>query len=361
MGSVEWALILCFSCALAISFMCSLMEAVLFSVSREYVESLVNQGHKSASIMKRLKANIDRPLSAILTLNTVAHTVGAAGVGASAYDLWGDQWVAVVSGILTICILIFSEIIPKTLGAVYCKRLMPWVSYSIRALVWSLFPIVIVLEYISNKIAPTGAVSKMSREEMHAIAELGRSEGTLHYQETRVIQNLLALKNIRVKDILTPRSVVLAYKKDELINQIVANNSPIRFSRIPIYGKDLDDISGMVNRYKILQALSNGQGNEKLDVISQPIHIVPDTKNVASALDEFVNRREQLFLVVDEYGGTEGIVTLEDVIETLLGVEIVDEYDAVQDMRKLARKLGQSRQRYYQKYLEGNHQGADSA
>jgi CBS domain containing-hemolysin-like protein len=357
MGSVEWTLALCFFFALSISFICSLLEAVLFSVSREYVESQVNQGHTSGSIMKGLKGNIDRPLSAILTLNTVSHTVGAAGVGASALTLWGDKWVAVVSAVLTLCILVFSEIIPKTLGAVYCKKLMPSASYTIRALVWGLFPVVIVLEYLSSKIAPTGAVgSKTSREEMHAIAELGRSEGTLHYQETRVIQNLLALKNIRVKDILTPRSVVLAFKKDELVSEIVQNNSPIRFSRIPIYGKDLDDINGVVNRYKILQSLSNGQGKERLDVISQPIHIVPDTKSVASTLDEFVNRREQLFLVVDEYGGTEGIVTLEDVIETLLGVEIVDEYDAVQDMRKLARQLGQSRQRYYQKQFDSHGQ-----
>lgn len=346
------ALILYFALAMVVSFLCSLLEAVLLSLTPGYIESQVNEGHKAGVILKHLKNNLDRPLAAILTLNTVAHTVGAAGVGASVNTLWGDQWLAIASGVLTLCILIFSEIIPKTLGAAYYKSLAAATAYVIISMVFILKPIVVVLEFIAGFITPTAAKGTISREEVHAIADLGHSDGTLHFQETRVIQNLLALKNIRVKDVLTPRSVVLAFKNDETISQVVANHSPIRFSRIPIYGKDLDDVTGIVNRYKIVQALSNGQGNEKLEVIAKPIHVVPDTKTVASALDDFVERREQLFLVVDEYGGTEGIISLEDVIETLLGVEIVDEYDAVQDMRKLARQIGQRRQRYYQKYQE---------
>ena len=343
-------LILYFSLALGVSFLCSLLEAVILSVSRGHVGSLIHAGHKSGVMLKGLKENIDRPLAAILTLNTVAHTVGAAGVGAQVGKITqGEQfWLAVASAILTVMILVFSEIIPKTLGAAHCKKLAPAAGYVIRVLMWLLYPIVVTLEYLSQMLTPQEAQNTISREEVRAVAELGRSEGALQQSENRVIQNLLHLRSIRAKDVLTPRSVMLAFKKSETVGDVVQKNSPIRFSRIPIYGKDLDDITGMVNRYKVLQAYSKGELTQSLESLARPIHAVPDTKSLASTLDVFVQKREQLFLVVDEYGGTEGIITLEDIIETLLGVEIVDEYDAVKDMRKLAQQLWERRQRRHQ-------------
>ncbi len=355
----KWELALFFSLAMGVSFLCSQLEAVLLSVSRGHIESLISAGQRSGNLLKKLKEDIDRPLAAILTLNTVAHTIGAAGVGASAQKIWGDSSLAITSAILTILILIGSEIIPKTLGAAYCKQLAPFTGYTILGLMRILFPVVWCLEKISSWITPDGKHSKISREEVKAVADLGHSEGALQSQENKIIQNILALKNIRVKDILTPRSVVLAFKKDEKIGDVVEKMSPIRFSRIPIYDKDLDDIIGLVNRYKILQAYSDGNGSDTLETIMRNIHPVPDTKTVASTMDDFVKHRNQLFLVVDEYGGTEGIVTLEDVIETLLGVEIVDEYDAVKDMRKLARQLGERRQRQYQREQNENKQNND--
>jgi len=329
-------LILYFSFALGISFLCSLLEAVILSITPAYVSALQKDRPRAAHLLNELKSNIDRPLSAILTLNTVAHTVGAAGVGAEVLNLWSSKYVAIASAVLTLLILIFSEIIPKTLGAVYAKRIAPASAYIIRSLIFILYPFVLALEAISNLLAKGGTRAKISREEMIATARIGQSQGTLQIREFRVIQNMLHLKNIRVKDILTPRSVLLAFRKDRSLAEVVRRHSPIRFSRIPVYDKNPDDIIGFVHRYKVLQAFSQGHGLDKLESLASPIHAIPDTKSVSSTLDEFISRREQIFLVVDEYGGTAGIITLEDAIETLLGVEIVDEFDTVEDMRKFA-------------------------
>ena len=178
-----------------------------------------------------------------------------------------------------------------------------------------------------------------------AVAELGKLEGSLLKQETRLIQNILRLHKIHTRDILTPRSVLLAFQQDITIQEALYKHSPIRFSRIPIYGKDLDDLTGVVHRYELVRINAEGKGKLKLSEIAKPIHAIPDSKTVASVLDEFLRRQEQIFLVVDEYGGTAGIITLEDAIETLLGVEIVDEFDTVEDMRKLAQQIGAHRRK----------------
>lgn len=338
-------LLLYFALALLVSFACSLLEAVILSVSPAYISTLQKERPKSYQLLKSLKDNIDRPLSAILTLNTVAHTIGAAGVGAQVHKLWGNKYVAIASAILTLLILVFSEIIPKTLGVVYWKPLAPVSAYVIRSLIYALWPLVVALEAISNMLSRKGGRAKISREEMMATAQLGKDQGTLMSQENRIIQNILCLKNIRAKDVLTPRSVLLAFRSDHTIGEVVRQNSPIRFSRIPVYGKNLDDITGFVHRYKVLQAFSQGNSSEKLESLASDIYAIPDTKSVASILEEFIKRREQIFLVVDEYGGTAGIITLEDAIETLLGVEIVDEFDTVEDMRKYALRQWEKRKK----------------
>lgn len=342
------ALILYFSLALGVSFLCSLLEAVILSVSHAYIETLHKKGQKSSKVLRRLKDRIDRPLAAILTLNTVAHTVGAAGVGAQVLKVWGNQYVAVSSAVLTFLILVFSEIIPKTLGAVYWKRLGPWAGYTILGLIYSIFPLVILFEGLSKLLSPRDRQRKVSREEMMASAEIGKSEGTLQTQESRVIQNMLRLTNVRTKDVLTPRSVLLAFQQDQTVAEVARKHNPIRFSRVPVYGKDLDDVTGIVHRYKVLQAVSEDRDEVRLRTLARPVHAVPDSASVAQILDEFIKRREQIFLVVDEYGGTAGIVTLEDAIETLLGVEIVDEFDTVADMRKLAMRLWEQRKKQHE-------------
>ncbi len=340
------ALILYFALALSLSFLCSLLEAVLLSVTHAYVGTLQIKKPKSGHLLKTLKDRIDRPLAAILTLNTVSHTIGAAGVGAQVQVIFDQTWaLSAASVLLTLAILIFSEIIPKTLGAVHWRKLAPAAAYITWAIIWPLSWVVYLLELISRMISPKIKHLHFSRDEMLAAVEIGHIEGTLLPQESRIIRNLFLLQNIRAKDILTPRSVLLALQKDKTVSEALERNNPIRFSRIPVYGKDLDDIYGLVHRHQIMQAFSKGQADLKLESISAPVYAIPETKPVADVLDEFIKRREHLFLVVDEYGGTSGIITLEDTIETLLGVEIVDEFDTVEDMRKWAKQRWERRKK----------------
>ena len=347
------ALIFYFALALGVSFVCSLLEAVMLSLSYGQIAALTQEGQACGAQLKALKDRIDRPLSAILTLNTVANTVGAAGVGAQALALaeeaWpggnNNKWVALASGTLTLSILIFSEIIPKTLGVVYCRKLAPTAAYGVRGLVWLLGPVVELSERLARLVAPKGELKTVSREEMVATVAIGKAEGTLLGQESRIMQNLLRLNRVRAKEVLTPRSVVLAYQENMTVAKVVRGQKAIRFSRIPVYGKDLDDVTGVMHRYKVLREYSQGRGDTRLGDLASEVYAVPESKSVAGILEDFVQRQEQMFLVIDEYGGTAGIITLEDAIETLLGQEIVDEFDSVKDMRKLAREVGERRRK----------------
>lgn len=338
-------IIILFITTIATSFLCSLMEAVILSTSRAHIEAMMRKKIRSGRFLKDLKHNINRPLSAILTVNTIANTIGAAAVGAETLNQLGSKWAAAITAFLTVTILTVSEILPKTLGAVYWRQLAPATGYLLTGLVKLLAPLVKFFEIIARRITPKGQIFHFSREDMIAAAELSTREGSLLSQETRIIHNLLGLNNIRVKGILTPRSVVLAWQKDLTVDEVVTRYGPLRFSRIPIYGRDLDDIVGIVLRCQVLDAYSRDQTQLTLEQIAKPVHIIPETKSIASVLDEFIKRREHLFVVVDEYGGSAGIVTLEDAIETLLGVEILDESDSVADMRDLAKKLWEHRQK----------------
>jgi CBS domain containing-hemolysin-like protein len=338
-------LILYFALAVLVSFLCSLMEAVLLSVTHANVAILVEQGKKSGHILQEFKDKIDHPLSAILTLNTITHTVGAAGVGAQAQVVFGNQYVAVMSAVLTFVILVFSEIIPKTLGAVYVKQLAPMSAYTIRFLIFLTYPLVVSFEVLGRLISSRAPRIKMTREEVLVAADMGQAEGELEDRERSIIRNLLALHNILVRQVMTPRPVVFALDKSKTVSEVVAEYPTIQFSRIPIYGNNLDDIDGLVRRYQINKALSMGQMETTLAELAQPVHVVPASKPVAEVLDEFIETREHLFLVVDEYGGTAGIISLEDAIETLLGVEIVDELDSVADMQAYALEQWEKRKR----------------
>jgi CBS domain containing-hemolysin-like protein len=311
------------------------MESVILSVSQAYIALLKNQQRRSGFILHELKENIDQPLAAILTLNTVANTVGATIVGAQAFIVYGSESVALVSGVMTLVILIFSEILPKTLGAIHWKTLAPFCAYLVKGLIYVTYPLVMLSNFLSTILSKKN-VKHVTREEMIVTAEIGANEGSIHQKESSIIKNLLLLDKVKVSEVMTPRSVLYAFNKNETVAHVMEKHKPIRFSRIPIYSQDLDHVEGMVHRYKILEAASNDLDDTPLDKLKAPIHTVPESISIAAALDQFIKRNDHLFLVNDEYGSTVGIVTLEDAIETLLGVEIVDEYDTVEDMRKFA-------------------------
>ncbi len=335
------------SLAIGVSFLCSLLEATLLSVSHGYVALLVKEGKRSGPVLERLKARVDRPIIAILTLNTVANTAGAAGVGAEVHRQFGSQWVALGSALLTFGILVVSEVIPKTLGAAHWMRIAPFAAYALRVMVWALAPVVWVLEWLSRTLSSDDAMKRVSREEIMVFAEIGRDEGVLRRRESRIINNLLLLQEVLVKDIMTPRRVMHAVARDQTVSDVMGEAAPLPFSRLPVFGSNVDDIVGIVFRHKVLEAVARDAHDTQLVTLMQPIRAIPESATVAHALEEFIRRREHMLLVVDEYGGTEGIVTLEDAIETLLGVEIVDESDAVTSMRKLALDLWEKRKDRY--------------
>tara|TARA_A200000159_G_scaffold88545_1_gene81982 strand:+ start:393 stop:1445 length:1053 start_codon:yes stop_codon:yes gene_type:complete len=331
------ALLVYFFIALVVSFLCSLLESVLLSVSHAHLAVLVKEGSKRGELMSSLKENINRPLSAILTINTIANTFGAAGVGAQTYLVFGSGWVAISSIILTLSILFFSEIIPKTLGANYTRSLVGFSAYMIRILIFIVFPMVFLGEKISKFLKRSDKdKSKASREELIAMAELSEDEGAIDSQEGDIIENLMKLDNISAEEVMTPRSVIFSLSGNDTVGKVVDKYSPLVFSRIPIFKESLDQVIGFVHRYDLV----NKQGEDQFEVtmkeLMEPVHTVKDTDSVSNILDQFVKRRQQIFIVEDEFGTTTGLITLEDAIETLLGVEIVDEHDNVVDMRKLA-------------------------
>lgn len=309
-------------------------------MSPTYINVLMKKHPISGKLLNKLKENINRPLAAILSLNTISHTVGAAGVGAVTYDILGSKWVAIMSGILTLSILIFSEIFPKTIGSHYWKRLAVSSGYIIRGLIIIMYPFVILLEVLSNWLKPDVRQDIVTKEDVIAMAEIGEDEGTIEEDESTIIENLLRLDNITAEEVLTPRSVVYALQKDLTVREALDEYDNIIFSRIPVYNKDLDEITGLVRRDNLLNSKAEDKFDVTMDALSNPVHVVQEKDSVGTILDEFVRRREHLFIVKDEFGQFVGIITLEDAIETLLGVEIVDETDSVVDMRKLAVSKG---------------------
>lgn len=321
---------------LFISFLCSLLEAVLLSVTPAYVAVAVKNKKHYGTLLEHLKDKVDRPLSAILTLNTVSHTAGSAAIGALVHEEFGNGYLTMASILLTVGILVLSEIIPKILGASYWKSLAPFAAYTIQFLILCTYPFVLVSEFLGRIFSKNDEDPSMTREEMIVTAEIGADEGTLHIKESNIIKNLLMLDNIFVSDIMTPRSVFVAFEASMTVEEVMQKHKPIRFSRIPVYQGNLDNIIGITHRYKVLEAMSNDQHNLTINEITLPIMSLPERMTVSQVIDLFIKRKEHLALAVDEYGIVTGLVTLEDAIETLLGVEIVDEFDNVADMRQYA-------------------------
>ena len=351
-------LIFYFIFVLTISFFCSLLEAVVLSVKDSFIGQLQSKGAKSGDVLYALRKDIDRPLAAILTLNTVSNTLGASLISATVMQLYGSEMVALISGILTFGILIFSEIIPKTIGVTYWRILAIPSAYCIKYLIILLYPVVSFCEFVAE-LSTFGKKRPplFTRDELIATAEISQEEGSIKYQERNVIKNLLHLDKIYVKDVMTPRSVMVAFPADILVGQIVKQYPPIPFSRIPIYKMGMDDIVGVVLRYELLENYaqnntkktllenrpftassnnSNGVPHATLKDICHPIHKVLENQSIGTTLNEFLKYKEHIFIAVNQEGQTTGLITLEDALETLLGVEIMDEFDSVEDMRQFA-------------------------
>lgn len=329
--------------ALVVSFLCSIAEAVFLSVTSAHIAVLEEEGNPAGPILAELRADINQPLSAILTLNTVAHTVGAAGAGAQAAVVFGSAYLGVASAILTFLILIFSEIIPKTLGATHWKKLAPAVGRGLKWLVWVLYPFVKLTEKITSGMQGGPMLTGFSRREFAAMAELSVEEGQLGRQESNILQNLLLLRKTRAADVMTPRTVVFSLPQTTTVKEYFEQYRESAFSRVPVYSDDPDHVVGFVLRHDLLRAQASDKFDKPLKDFLRVLPVIPKLMTLTRAFDEIVRSRTHIVLVVDEYGSPVGIVTLEDILETLLGFEIVDEGDLAEDMQVYARQLWEKR------------------
>ena len=341
-------LIFFFLVSILFSFMCSVWEAVLLSITPSYVSRMQMEKPRLGKRLTSLKDDIDRPLSAILTLNTIAHTVGAIGVGVQAGELFGTAKInlyifeatyeSLIAGLMTLAILILSEIIPKTIGATYWKQLTPFTVRSLKGLMIVLAPFVWLSKWVTHLIKKDGEKSVLNRADVAAMADAGLRSGAIDKEEKSIIQNLLRLENMEVKDIMTPRSVVFTLDENQTLGEIFTAYNPFQFSRIPVYGESPDQITGFILKDAILENIAADKHNRQAVEIRRKIFFVEDSLSVAGLLDKLILEKQHMTMVADEFGTVVGLVTMEDVIETLFGLEIIDESDKVADLQKLARE-----------------------
>lgn len=331
-------LILYFLAAVVISFICSVLESVLLSVNMPYISVLEKEDPKAGFLLRSHKVNINKSIASILILNTIANTLGAAAVGAQAEFVYGVGGVFYVSIVLTFAILFFAEIIPKTIGATYWKNIAPVAAYIIQFFIWITYPIILMTLFVTNRIKKGDEGMSLTKEELIESTLMSEGEGVLGEKESDVIENILLLDKIKIEEILTPRTVVFALDGKRTIKDIVDNEPAIfKFSRVPVFDGDIEKITGIVMTKKIFkQALKDD--SIILESIQKNIYKINENIPVSMALDLFIKKKEHMFLVQDSYDQTEGIVTLEDCVETILGVEIVDESDSDADMRELAKR-----------------------
>ncbi len=343
-------LITFFLLAIVVSFLCSLLEAVLLSITPSYAQLKLQQGGRIGRQLEAFKSNVDRPLAAILTLNTVAHTVGAIGVGDQSARIWADTN-PMITGVIVptamiLGILILSEIIPKTLGANHWQKLVPFTVSTLRIIIFLLYPLVWISQIITRTLKKDKSQSVFSRSEFLALAEIGVTEGVVEQQDSEIIANLLRLKTVRTEDIMTPRTVVRLASEQQSIKDFYKSTGELPFSRIPLYeDEEKEHISGYFLKAELLESLVLGHGDNQLGTIKRDITVVHESFPISNLFNRFLEKREHIALVVDEYGGMAGIVTMEDVMETLLGMEITDESDNTVDMQALARQNWKARAR----------------
>ena len=333
--------------ALFVSFLCSVMESVLLSTPISFLNVKKESGYKSAITFIKLKNNIERPLSAILSLNTVAHTIGAAGVGVQATKMFGELYFGIISAVLTLLILVFSEIIPKTIGARYWRVLALVSGIIINIMVIITFPLVIMTGYITKLFSRNTNELTVSREEISAMAKIGTEEGIFEEEENKIIQNLIKLKTVKVSEIMTPRVVVTIADENMSLEEFCIKKEFLHYSRIPIYSNNNENITGYIFRQTVFEKLAEKKTNLKLRDICREIVVVHEFQTLFSLWEVLLEKKEHIALIVDEYGGMDGIVTMEDIIETLLGFEIVDERDRIIDMQQYARERWNERKAKY--------------
>ena len=323
--------------AMCISFLCSLLEATLMSTPLSYVTMREEEGYKPAVKFKQYKQESSRPIAAILSLNTIANTIGAAGVGQQATIVFGSAWFGVVSAITTILILVFSEIIPKTIGTTRWKSLMGFTTVVLTGLIYLLYPVVRLVELLTNLISPKEPDTMVSREEVSAMANVAEEGGDLEEDENTIIQNLINMDEVIASDAMTPRVVCDIAPETMTAKQFFKDKRYLHHSRIPVYDKDEEYITGYILRMEAVQLMAEDKFDVTLGSIRREIQSFPKDKPLDEIWDVMIEKDEQISVIIDEYGCFQGILTLEDVIETLIGDEIVDEMDTVRDMQQLAR------------------------
>ena len=343
-------LLFSFMLVISISFICSLCEAVLLSLSPAFIAVETDQSAGAPlapgkKLLKNVAENMNRSISAILTLNTIIITLGSAWIVFLVHNNYGDNWITLISVLLTVCILFFSEIIPKIIGKNHARSLAVFAATTTQLMIVLLYPIVRVSEWVTQSLTVPSQEPDVTRDEMIKSAEIGVEEGTLKSKESVIIKNLMKLDKIFISDIMTPRSVITALPATVTVAEVYEKYRPIRFSRIPVFEETPDQIVGLTHRYRILEALSSDQHTKQIKEIMVPISSLSERMSVSLALDFFVKSKIHLAIVTDEYGVMTGLVTLEDAVETLLGVEIVDEFDTIEDMRKYALDQWQQRKK----------------
>ncbi|MFP4415769.1 MAG: CNNM domain-containing protein [Chitinivibrionales bacterium] len=326
------------SALILISFTCSILESIILSITEPYIQLLIDQNRKSGQLLRKLKERIDDPISAILTLNTIANTAGATIAGAIALRLFGSQWMALFSGVLTLAILIFAEIIPKTLGASYWKTIAPAAGWVLNGMVIILRPITIPVNFIARLLSRQNQAIRVSKEEVINTIRLGYLQGVIESSEFEIVENLFQLKTITVNKIMTPRTVVLWLLPEQTTGSLLGDSRFLQFSRLPLYDPSENRVTGIVLRRDIMNRIAHDVMDQKLYTLAAKPEFVAETMSVYTLLDRLISRKMHLAVVLNEYGDYTGIVTMEDAVETLLGREIVDESDRVINMRELARQ-----------------------
>ena len=336
-------LIIFVAVAILFSFICSISEAVLLSVTRAHISVMEQEGKSAGKLLRDLKEDINKPLAAILTLNTIAHTVGAVGAGAQASIVFGSKWVGLISVVLTLIILVFSEIIPKTLGATYWRGLSSITAHWLKFLVWILYPFVWLSELLTRGLSHGEKIEGFSRQEFAAMVDLGKQEGQLAERESRIMKNMFLLHEMKVTDVMTPRPVVFLLSESLTVSDYFEKHYDSRFSRIPVYAENDEMLTGFVLKDDLLLAQARDNTENTLQTYRRDLHALSDQDTLSDAFDAILKQRTHIMVIIDEYGGMEGIITMEDVLETLLGLEIVDESDKTADMQQYAKRLWKKR------------------
>lgn len=330
-------LILAIGFVILLSAGCSMFEAVLYSVSLRHLESMSGSGIKSGLILKRLRKDVEKPITAILTLNTVANTAGASIAGAMAAGVFGHEYLGYFSFFFTVVILIFSEVLPKTAGVVYAKQLSYYVAYPLSWLVSIMTPVVWLISLLTRIISKNRPKDAISSEEIKIMAQASLKTGSIERYQEMVITNVLSLGDRHVKDVLTPRTVVFSLQKDLKLTEAYHEILQLEHSRVPVYDKEPEDVVGFILTLELFKYLLEGKKELALKDIMRPVRFVVETARLNNILMDFIGSREKLFAVIDEYGGLSGVISLEDILEDILGREILDELDQVDDKRKLAK------------------------